>query len=88
MLKLARLDALKARLTEVLADRPALARTFADALTRRDDAAIDAAFAELRAGPREAREAVEAAILDWLFGDDGRIALAQLAPAGEGTTVH
>ena len=88
MLKLARLDALKARLAEVLADRPALARDFEDALGRRDEAALDAAFGALRAAPDETRRAVEAAILDWLFGDEGRIALAQLGSADDHGTVH
>ena len=88
MLKLARLDALKARLVDVLADRPALARAFEDALTRRDEAAIDAAFAELRAAPDAIRKTVEEVILDWLFGDDGRMALAQLAPGEENATRH
>jgi hypothetical protein len=88
MLKLARLDALRTRLSDALADRPALARVFEDALTRHDEAALGVAFEALHAGPAEARERVEAVILDWLFGGDGEIALAQLAPSEDSSTVH
>jgi hypothetical protein len=88
MLKLARLEALRDKLTAALADEPDLARAFEDALTRHDEQALGAAFEALHAGPRETREQVEALILDWLFGDDGRIELAQVMAAGGGSTVH
>ena len=88
MLKLARLETLRERLAAALSQQPELARAFADALTRHDEQALGAAFEALHAGPRETREQVEALIIDWLFGDDGRIELAQLAAGGEGSTRH
>jgi len=80
VLKLARLDDLRRRLVAALADRPALARRFDEALGRQDDVALDAAFAALRAEPGETRRAVEALVLDWLFGEGDRLEPAQVAP--------
>jgi hypothetical protein len=88
MLKLARLETLRHKLTAALAHHPDLARAFEEALTRHDEQALGAAFEALHAGPRETREQVEALIIDWLFGDDGRIELAQLVAAGENSTLH
>lgn len=85
MLKLARLEALCHQLTAALAHEPDLARAFEDALTRHDEQALGAAFEALHAGPRETREQVEALILEWLFGDDGRIELAQIVNGGAST---
>jgi hypothetical protein len=88
MLKLARLETLCHKLTDALAHRPELAQAFEDALTRHDEQALGAAFEALHAGPRETREQVEALILEWLFGDDGRIELAQVAARDGRSTLH
>jgi predicted phage gp36 major capsid-like protein len=88
MLKLARFEVLRQRLTAALAHQPELAQAFEDALTRHDEQALGAAFEALHAGPREAREQVEALIVDWLFGDDGRIELAERLAGGGGPSVH
>lgn len=72
MMKIAKLNELQSRLYALLGDRPDLAAAFAHALSEQDEALLASAFEGLREAPNDLRLAVEAAILDWLFGDLGR----------------
>jgi hypothetical protein len=87
MLKLARLEALRHRLTAALDHAPDLAAAFEDALRRHDEQALGAAFEALHEAPHDTRREVEAVILDWLFGEEGRVVEAQLATTAP-TTRH
>ncbi|MEO1092564.1 MAG: hypothetical protein AAFX81_18230 [Pseudomonadota bacterium] len=70
MAKVIFMQALSRRLRNVLADRPHVASLFERALVERDDHALAEAFELLQAAPNESRLAVEAVILDWLFGEE------------------
>jgi hypothetical protein len=77
MVKIVKLQQLRAQLQALLVDRPNLAADFAEALGEQDEQALARAFEGLRNAPNDLRLAVEAVILDWLFGG---------VPIGEGKT--
>ena len=88
MLKIARLRRLEQRLRDELGEESELARHFAQALTHHDEQALGRAFERLHAAPEAVRRAVEAVILDWLFGAEGEIDLANVVPDAAGRGPH
>lgn len=89
MPKIVRLQQLQAQLHAVLEAQPELARAFEQALVEQDEQALAAAFDVLRAAPNDQRLAVEAAILEWLFGGEAGVPADPFAGYPEvSTEVH
>lgn len=74
--RIVRLEALQARLRDVLGDDSLLLHRLDRALAVRDPTALDAALAVLEHHPPGVRQAVRDAVAAWLFGD------AAIPPAG------
>ena len=77
-LRVVSFEGLLARLEQILTRDSLLYRQFERALKAKDDEAVDAAMEALKHHPEATREAVEDAILRWLFDPQDNSGLAAL----------